>query len=104
MTKKILILIYLNFCLSPFKPDAQSPTEFPIKTIAQLQDTINNILTTEHQSAIMLAVVTKDTILFSNGFGIANIDTKQKATSFSNNEISKTGETITRCRPFQNYS
>ncbi len=81
MTKKILILIYLNFCLSPFKPDAQSPTEFPIKTIAQLQDTINNILTTEHQSAIMLAVVTKDTILFSNGFGIANIDTKQKATS-----------------------
>ena len=29
----------------------------------------------------MLAVVTKDTVLFSNSFGIANIDTKQKATS-----------------------
>jgi CubicO group peptidase (beta-lactamase class C family) len=38
-------------------------------------------LVNEHQSSLMLAVVTKDTVLLSNGFGFANIDTKQKATS-----------------------
>ena len=77
MTKKRLILIPLFFCFCLFKLFAQTP----IKTITQLQDTINKILTNEHQSSIMLAVVTKDTVLFSNAFGIANIDTKQKATN-----------------------
>ncbi len=77
MTKKRLILIPLFFCFCLFKLSAQTP----IKTITQLQDTINKILTNEHQSSIMLAVVTKDTVLFSDGFGIANMDTKQKATS-----------------------
>ncbi|MEQ1624021.1 MAG: serine hydrolase domain-containing protein [Sediminibacterium sp.] len=77
MTKKKLILICAFFVLCLFKLSAQTS----IKTITQLQDTINKILTTEHQSSIMLAVVTKDTVLFSGGFGIANMDTKQKATS-----------------------
>jgi CubicO group peptidase (beta-lactamase class C family) len=81
MTNKRLILLLLFFCFCLFKLSAQTTKEFPIKTITQLQDTINKILTNEHQSSIMLAVVTKDTVLFSNGFGIANIDTKQKATS-----------------------
>jgi CubicO group peptidase (beta-lactamase class C family) len=81
MTNKRLILILLFFCFCLFKLSAQTTKEFPIKTTTQLQDTINKILTNEHQSSIMLAVVTKDTVLFSNGFGIANIGTKQKATS-----------------------
>lgn len=77
MIKKRLILIPLFLGLFLFKLSAQTS----IKTITQLQDTITKILTNEHQSSVMLAVVTKDTVLFSNGFGIANIDTKQKATS-----------------------
>lgn len=81
MTKKRLILLPLFFCLCLFKLSAQTTKEFPIKTITQLQDTINKILTNDHQSSIMLAVVTKDTILLSNSFGFANIDTKQQATS-----------------------
>ncbi|MBL0183883.1 MAG: beta-lactamase family protein [Chitinophagaceae bacterium] len=81
MTKKRLISIPLFFCLCLLKLSAQTTKEFPIKTITQLQDTINKILANEHQSSLMLAVVTKDTVLLSNGFGIANIDTKQKATS-----------------------
>jgi CubicO group peptidase (beta-lactamase class C family) len=81
MTKKRLISILLFFCLCLFKLSAQTTKEFPIKTITQLQDTINKILLNEHQSSLMLAVVTKDTILLSNGFGFANIDTKQQATS-----------------------
>jgi CubicO group peptidase (beta-lactamase class C family) len=77
MTKKRLILITLLFCLCLFKLPAQTS----IKTITQLQDTINKILINEHQSSLMLAVVTKDSILLSKGFGFANIDTKQKANS-----------------------
>ncbi len=77
MIKKRLILIPLFVCFCLFKLSAQTS----IKTITQLQDTINKILINEHQSSIMLAVVTKDTVLLSNGFGTANIDTKQKATS-----------------------
>ncbi len=81
MTRKRLILILLFFSLCVFKLSAQSVKEFPIKTITQLQDTINRILTIEHQSSLMLAIITNDTVLFSNGFGTANFDTKQKATS-----------------------
>ena len=81
MTKKGLISIPIFFCFCFFKLSAQTTKEFPINTITQLQDTINKILTNEHQSSLMLAIVTKDTVLFSNAFGSANIDTKQKATS-----------------------
>jgi CubicO group peptidase (beta-lactamase class C family) len=77
MTKKRLILILLFFCFCLCKLSAQTS----IKTIIQLQDTINKILLNEHQSSLMLAVVTRDTVLLSEGFGIANMDTKQKATS-----------------------
>jgi CubicO group peptidase (beta-lactamase class C family) len=77
MTKKRLILISLFFCFCLCKLSAQTS----IKTVTQLQDTINKILTNEHQSSLMLAVVTRDTVLLSEGFGIANMDTKQKATS-----------------------
>lgn len=77
MIKKRLILIKLFFCLCLFKLSAQTS----VKTITQLQDTINKILPNEHQSSLMLAVVTKDSILIANGFGFANIETKQKATS-----------------------
>lgn len=77
MTKKRFTLISLFFVLFLFKLAAQ-PT---LKTINQLQDTINKIMTYEHQSSLMLAIVTKDSILFSNGFGFANIETKQKATT-----------------------
>ncbi|NOT94349.1 serine hydrolase domain-containing protein [Ferruginibacter sp.] len=81
MTKKRLILMFSFFGLCLFKLFAQTTKEFHIETIIQLQDTINKILANEHQSSLMLAVVTKDTVLLSNGFGMANIDTKQKATS-----------------------
>ncbi len=80
MHKNRLSFILLIFaCL--LKLTAQTTKEFPLKTIAQLQNTINKILINEHQSSMMLAVVTKDSVLLSNGFGIANIDTKQKANS-----------------------
>ena len=79
MTKKRLLLLSLLFCL--FKLSAQPSVEFPIKTIQQIQDTINKILANEHQSSLMLAIVNKDSVLFSNGIGFANVDTKQKATS-----------------------
>lgn len=85
----MLILISLLFCLCLFKLSAQTS----IKTITQLQDTINKILLNEHQSSLMLAVVTKDSILLSKGFGFANIDTKQKAnnqTLFPMASITKT--------------
>ncbi|MEO6348017.1 MAG: serine hydrolase domain-containing protein, partial [Aquaticitalea sp.] len=81
MIKIRLIVIPLYFCFCLFKLSAQTTKEFPVKTISQLPDTINKILIKEHQSSLMLAVVTKDTVLFSDAFGTANIGTKQKATS-----------------------
>lgn len=72
MTKNKQFLLLLIFCFCFFKLTAQTS----IKTITQLQDTINKILANEHQSALMLAVVTNDTVLLSKGFGMANIDTK----------------------------
>ncbi len=80
MTKKRLILTVLLCCLCVFNLSAQSSKGLPVKTIDQLQDTLERILINEHQSALMLAVVTRDSVLLAKGFGYANIDTKQPAT------------------------
>ena len=74
---KRLILIILALISGFHNLSAQTR----IKTIAQLQDTIPKIMANQHQSSLMLAVVTKDSVLSSNGFGFANIETKQKANS-----------------------
>ena len=95
MTKNNLISIPIYFCLCFLKLSAQTTKEFPIKTITQLQDTINKILTKEHESSLMLAVVTKDTVLLSKGFGIANIETNQKANSQTLFEMASITKTFT---------
>jgi CubicO group peptidase (beta-lactamase class C family) len=92
---KRLISIPLFFCLCLLKLSAQTTKEFPIKTITQLQDTINKILLNEHQSSLMLAVVTKDTVILSKGFGFANIETNQKATSRTLFEMASITKTFT---------
>ena len=95
MIKKRLILLplFLFFCF--LELSAQTTKEFPVKTITQLQDTINKILINEHQSSLMLAVVTKDSVLLANGFGMANIETKQKATSQTLFEMASITKTFT---------
>jgi CubicO group peptidase (beta-lactamase class C family) len=95
MTEKRLILIPLFFCLCIIKLSAQTTKEYPIQTITQLQDTINKILLNEHQSSLMLAVVTNNSVLLSKGFGIANIETNKKANSQTLFEMASITKTFT---------
>ncbi|MBK7223193.1 MAG: serine hydrolase [Saprospiraceae bacterium] len=76
-----MISFSIIFCTCILNIFGQTTKEIPIKTVAQLQDTINKILINDHQSSLMLAVVTEDSILLSNGFRFANIDTQHKANS-----------------------
>ncbi len=95
MSKKILIFIPLLLSSCFLQLAAQPTTEYPVKTITQLKDTINKILATEHQSSLMLAVVTRDSVLLSTGFGFANIETNQNAGSQTLFEMASITKTFT---------
>ncbi len=49
----------------------------PITTMKQLSDSIAAIVEREHISGLMLGITTKDSVLFSGGFGYADILTKR---------------------------
>ena len=93
MKNKMLSFFMFTVLLLTSNISAQTGKDFSIKSISQLQDSINNILKSEHQASLMLAVISKDSIVFSGGFGFANVETKQKAnnqTLFPMASITKT--------------
>lgn len=74
MKTAILIFILLSFAAVTF---SQEP--LPINSIKQLTDSIQTIIKQEHVTGLMLGIATKDSVLFSGGFGYADLNTKRKA-------------------------
>ncbi|MEY4928190.1 MAG: hypothetical protein RI894_2628, partial [Bacteroidota bacterium] len=50
----------------------------PINTIQQLTDSIERLMQQEHIIGLMLGITTRDSVLFSGGFGYANIAIKRR--------------------------
>ena len=49
------------------------------------EEEIKKIQVDQHIPSLMLAIVTKDTILFVGGYGTANLDTKTPVNNFGDN-------------------
>ena len=78
--KKIIpgvIILLCIYCAS----HAQS--ENGISSIKQLTDSIKAIVQQDHIPGLMLGITTKDSILFSGGFGYADINAKRPVNSQS---------------------
>ena len=74
MDKKIILSLAF-IVLSAF---SFSQPQRSIQTIQELTDSIEKIIQEEHITGLMLGITTSDSVLFSSGFGYADISTKRK--------------------------
>ena len=72
MKNAILTLVFLSFATVSFSQKSES-----INSIKQLTDSIEVIMKQEHITGLMLGITTKDSVLFSGGFGYADLDTRR---------------------------
>ncbi len=70
--KRIILLLTVFVCSQAF-----AQVQKPVTTIKQLTDSIETIIQEQHIPGLMLGIVTKDSILFSGGFGYADLQTKR---------------------------
>jgi len=73
MKNAFLILILLPLSIVSFSQKTKS-----INSIKQLADSIEVIMKQENITGLMLGITSKDSVLFSGGFGYADLDTKRK--------------------------
>jgi CubicO group peptidase (beta-lactamase class C family) len=78
MKKSILLLIFLSLSFFSFSQSSK-----PIESIRELTDSIEKIIQEEHITGLMLGIATSDSVLFSGGFGYADIRIKQKVDEHS---------------------
>ena len=72
MKNAILISILLFLSTVSFSQKGQS-----INSIKQLTDSIETIMKQENITGLMLGITTKDSVIFSGGFGYADLDTRR---------------------------
>src|ERR1700731_2299557 len=73
MIKKIAIFCFL---ILPVHLFAQANK--PLTTLKRLTDSINTIVQQQHMTGLMLGITTRDSTLFSGGFGYADLQAKRK--------------------------
>jgi len=87
MKNTFLILILFSFATVSFAQKIES-----ITSIKQLTDSIEAIMKQENITGLMLGITTKDSVIFSGGFGYADLETKRnadKSTLFRMGSITK---------------
>ena len=72
MKNTILTFILLFFSIISFSQKGES-----INSIKQLTDSIQVIMKQENITGLMLGITTNDSVIFSGGFGYADLDTKR---------------------------
>ena len=77
MKKTFLLLI---LWVTAYAVQAQSSKK--ITTIKQLTDSIEVLMKREHIPGLMLGITTKDSVLFSGGLGLANIEEKRPVDAY----------------------
>ena len=73
MKNAILILALLSFSIVSFSQKTGS-----INSIKQLTDSIEVIMKQENITGLMLGITTKDSVIFSGGFGYSDLDAKRR--------------------------
>jgi CubicO group peptidase (beta-lactamase class C family) len=87
MKNAILIFAFLIFSIASFSQKTRS-----INSIKQLTDSIEVIMKQENITGLMLGITTKDSVIFSGGFGYADLDAKRsvdESTLFRMGSITK---------------
>jgi CubicO group peptidase (beta-lactamase class C family) len=72
MKKNILLLAFLSNTFFLFSQSSRNPVD-----MKALTDSIEKIIQEEHITGLMLGITTNDSVLFSGGFGYADISTKR---------------------------
>jgi len=70
-----LSCLFLLFCFSGFAQKTK-----PVQTIAALTDSLQKIMKKERMPGLMLALTTRDSVLFVGGLGYADVKKKRKIT------------------------
>ena len=83
MRKPLVFLFFIFIATVSFSQNAK-----PFNNIKQLTDSIDAIVQREHITGLMVGITTKDSVLFSGGFGYADLDTKRKV---DNNTLFRMG-------------
>ncbi len=73
MKNALLTLVLLSFATVSISQKTES-----INSIKQLTDSIEIIVRQEHITGLMLGITTKNSVLFSGGFGYADLETKRQ--------------------------
>jgi len=73
MKNAILILALLSFSIVSFSQKTGS-----VNSIKQLTDSIEVIMKQENITGLMLGITTKDSVIFSGGFGYSDLDAKRR--------------------------
>ena len=74
MKNIIIVFVLLSLATVSFSQKTVS-----INSIKQLTDSIEAIMKQEHITGLLLGITKKDSVLFSGGFGYADVETKRKA-------------------------
>ena len=72
---KKLACLFLFFCFSGFAQKTK-----PVQTLAELTDSLQKIMKKERMPGLMLALATRDTVLYVGGLGYADVKKKQPIT------------------------
>ena len=74
MMKKVIVLLCASVL---FVTNAYSQSTKPLLNLKQVKDSIILIMKQEHIAGLMLGIANKDSVLFTGGFGYADLDAKR---------------------------
>lgn len=71
-----------------------------INNIKALTDSIEAIVKNQHTPGLMVGITTKDSVLFSGGFGYADVAAKRKVNGETLGQTTPVGQTILSMQPY----
>src|SRR5437867_4040821 len=76
-TQQILVVLLLFICPASF---SQPGNTF---SLAKLKDSIQSIVNRDHVPGLMIGITTRDSLIFSGGFGYADVKTKRRTDNYT---------------------
>ncbi|TDN35735.1 hypothetical protein A8B98_12685 [Hymenobacter sp. UV11] len=90
--KNVLLAALLVLLLAT--PAGAQPGVPPIRTLAQLQDSLRAVMAREHIPGLMLTLVSHDSVLFEGGLGLADVEARRPVTAHTRFRIGSITKTF----------
>ena len=75
-------------------PAGAQPGVPPMRSLAQLQDSLRAVMTRAHIPGLMLTLVRHDSVLFEGGLGLADLETRRPVTAHTRFRIASVTKTF----------